>query len=34
VVGRSFDQLTAATTQAAKDVADPADELRARCRAY
>ncbi|HXZ72806.1 MAG TPA: TetR/AcrR family transcriptional regulator [Streptosporangiaceae bacterium] len=34
VVERSFEQLTAATAQAAEHAADPADELRARCRAY
>ncbi len=34
VVERAFDQLTAATNEAARDVADPAEELRARCRTY
>jgi AcrR family transcriptional regulator len=34
VVEQGFDRLTAATSAAARDVADPAEELRARCRAY
>lgn len=34
VMQEGFDRLTLATTQAAKGIADPADELRARCRAY
>jgi hypothetical protein len=29
-----FDRVTIATNAAAQDVADPAEELRARCRAY
>lgn len=34
VVEQGFARLTVATTEAARDVADPAEELRARCRAY
>jgi AcrR family transcriptional regulator len=34
VVARGFEQLTATTGAAARDVADPAEELRVRCRAY
>ena len=34
VVERSFDQLTAATSEAAKDTAGPGEELLSRCRAY
>jgi AcrR family transcriptional regulator len=34
VVERGFDRLTIATNVAAQDTADPAQELRARCRAY
>jgi hypothetical protein len=34
VVQEAFDDLTKATNAAARNVADPADELRARCRAY
>lgn len=34
VVEEGFERLTLATSQAAKGIADPADELRARCRAY
>ena len=34
VVEQGFDRLTVATGGAARDVADPAEELRARCRAY
>jgi AcrR family transcriptional regulator len=34
VVAQGFDQLTAATTAAARDIADPADELLVRCRTY
>ena len=34
VMQEGFDRLTFATTQAAEGIADPADELRARCRAY
>lgn len=34
VVERAFEQLTAATGQAALNVVDPAEELQARCRAY
>jgi AcrR family transcriptional regulator len=34
VVVQGFDQLTAATTAAAREMADPTEELRVRCRAY
>jgi AcrR family transcriptional regulator len=34
VVEQGFDQLTLATTEAARDISDPAAELLARCRAY
>ena len=34
VVGRAFERLTVATNEAARDASDPAEELRARCRAY
>jgi AcrR family transcriptional regulator len=34
VVQQAFRQLTEATSAAARNVAEPADELRARCRAY
>jgi AcrR family transcriptional regulator len=34
VVEKGFDRLTLATSAAARDVTDPAEELRARCRAY
>ena len=34
VVGRAFERLTVATNEAARDARDPAEELRARCRAY
>jgi AcrR family transcriptional regulator len=34
VVAQGFDQLTAATTMAARGIADPAEELRVRCRTY
>jgi AcrR family transcriptional regulator len=34
VVEQGFDRLTLATSAAARDVTDPAEELRARCRAY
>jgi AcrR family transcriptional regulator len=34
VVEQGFDRLTIATNAAAQDAADPAEELRARCRAY
>ena len=34
VVEQGFDRLTLATSAAARDIADPAEELRARCRAY
>jgi AcrR family transcriptional regulator len=33
-VGRAFERLTAATNEAARATQGPADELRARCRAY
>lgn len=34
VMQRGFDQLTDATTQAARGASGPVDELRRRCRAY
>ena len=34
MVVRGFDELTATTTAAAADAADPLQELRLRCRAY
>jgi AcrR family transcriptional regulator len=34
VVARAFDQLTVATTHAARGTTEPAEELRARCRTY
>ena len=34
LVEQGFDELTAATNLAVRDVVDPADELRARCNAY
>jgi AcrR family transcriptional regulator len=34
VVEQGFDRLTIATNAAARDAADPAEELRARCRTY
>jgi AcrR family transcriptional regulator len=34
VVARSFTELTNAAAEAGKQAADPADELRRRCRAY
>jgi AcrR family transcriptional regulator len=34
VVARAFDQLTVATTDAARATTEPAEELRARCRTY
>jgi AcrR family transcriptional regulator len=34
VVKQAFDDLTDATSAAARNIVDPADELRARCRAY
>jgi AcrR family transcriptional regulator len=34
VVARGFAMLTAATTEAAEGITDPAEELRARCRCY
>jgi AcrR family transcriptional regulator len=34
VVRQAFADLTEATNAAARDLADPADDLRARCRAY
>jgi AcrR family transcriptional regulator len=34
VVARAFDQLTVATTDAARGTNDPAEELRTRCRTY
>ena len=34
VVGRAFERLTVATNEAARHARDPAEELRARCRAY
>jgi AcrR family transcriptional regulator len=34
IVAEGFAELTAATNVAARDLVDPAEELRARCRAY
>jgi AcrR family transcriptional regulator len=34
LVAQGFDDLTAATSAAARDLIDPAEELHARCRAY
>jgi AcrR family transcriptional regulator len=34
LVAQGFDDLTAATNAAARDLIDPAEELRVRCRAY
>ena len=34
VVQQGFERLTIATNAAARDIADPAEELRTRCRAY
>ena len=34
LVAQGFEDLTVATNSAARDIADPADDLRARCQAY